>query len=384
MNQMTMLSAVQADIKHAQGLPNAHYVDPGVFDEEKRSVLFDSWAGVGFGKDIPEAGDAKPVDFLGIPLLLVRDRSGEVNVFQNTCLHRGMILVDQPTRIRGAIRCPYHSWCYGLDGSLRTTPHIGGPGQNTHEDMDLSGAGLVRIPSHVWMDVVFVNINGKAMPFEEMHADLLRRWTDFDRPLYHGGETSSFQLEINSNWKLAVENYCEAYHLPWVHPGLNSYSRLEDHYHIEGRPEYSGQGSLVYRQLVDQAGNTLPDFSDLPAQWDEGAEYVSLYPNVLLGVQRDHTFVMVLQPIGPEKTIEHVSLYYAEEPGRSDEQDALRTENAERWKAVFKEDIFVVEGMQRGRHGQMFDGGRFSPAMDGPTHNFHKWVAAMVEAGRAA
>ena len=36
-----------------------------------------------------------------------------------------------------------------------------------------------------------------------------------------------------TNWKLAVENYCESYHLPWVHPGLNSYSRLEDHYHID-------------------------------------------------------------------------------------------------------------------------------------------------------
>ena len=45
------------------------------------------------------------------------------------------------------------------------------------------------------------------------------------------------------------------------------------------------------------------------------------------------------------------------------------------WKSVLEEDIFVVEGMQRGRHGPGFDGGRFSPAMDAPTHCFHAWVA---------
>jgi len=52
------------------------------------------------------------------------------------------------------------------------------------------------------------------------------------------------------------------------------------------------------------------------------------------------------------------------------------------WKDVFTEDIFVVEGMQKGRHGVMFDGGRFSPAMDSATHNFHDWVATCVEQAR--
>jgi choline monooxygenase len=31
-----------------------------------------------------------------------------------------------------------------------------------------------------------------------------------------------------------------------------------------------------------------------------------------------------------------------------------------------------------------FDGGRFSPAMDGPTHCFHDWVASQVQTHRAA
>lgn len=384
MEKLGLLSSVMKPVNSARGLPNEHYMDPATFLEEKDSVLFANWSGIGFGKDVPEVGDARPVNFLGMPLLMVRTREGAINVFQNTCRHRGMILVDKPTKIRGAIRCPYHSWCYGLDGELRTTPHIGGPGQNTHEDIRVEELGLFRIRSHVWRDVVFVNIDGTAPAFQEAHGDLIDRWKEFDQPLHHGGAGSSLKLDVASNWKLAVENFCESYHLPWVHPGLNSYSRLEDHYNVSEAGKYSGQGSYVYEQLKDEQGRSMPDFANLSSQWDSGAEYLAVYPNVLLGVQRDHAFAMVLEPVSCERTIEHLELYYAEPPTSSPEMDGLRQANTERWKTVFEEDIFVVEGMQRGRHGQLFDGGRFSPVMDGPTHNFHHWVASQVEKGRAA
>lgn len=384
MNEPAQIETIPSALNFTHGLPNAHYVDPAVFAEEKRSVLFANWSGIGFGKDVPEAGDARPVDFLGMPLLIVRQRDGGIGVFQNTCRHRGMILVAEPTRIRGVLRCPYHSWCYGLNGELRSTPHVGGPGQNSHPDLDPAALGLVRVRSHVWRDVVFVNVDGRAPAFEEVHAELLERWREFDQPLFHGGASSSLKLDVKSNWKLAVENYCESYHLPWVHPGLNSYSRLEDHYNIEKLGHFSGQGSRVYRQLKREDGTAFPDFAGLSQQWDEGAEYVALYPNVLLGVQRDHAFAIVLEPVDCERTIEHLELYYAADPAATPELGDLRDENAALWKTVFEEDIFVVEGMQKGRHGELFDGGRFSPVMDGPTQIFHHWVSCQVEQGRRA
>ena len=376
------LSEVTKPVNTARGLPNAHYIDETVFNEERDAVLFNNWAGVGFAKDVPEAGDAMPVDFLGMPLLILRDQDGALTVFQNTCRHRGMILVKEKGNIRGTIRCPYHSWCYGLDGSLRSTPHAGGPGVNIHEDIKRNELGLIEIRSHTYMGVVFANVSGKAAPFEKAHADLMERWKDFDQPMLHSGEDSSFKLEVNCNWKLAVENYCESYHLPWVHPGLNSYSRLEDHYHLEERNKYSGQGTLVYRQLAGEDGQVFPDFPDLAQKWDEGGEYVAVYPNVLLGVQRDHTFAIILEPKSKEQTVEHIEMFYANDTALGDTYADLRAKNAEQWKSVFLEDVFVVEGMQKGRHGIFFDGGKFSPAMDGPTHMFHEWVANQITAGR--
>lgn len=371
------LTPVMQPVAVARGLPNAHYTDPAMWDRERQDVLFANWSGIGFAKDVPNEGDAWPVDFLGMPLLMVRDALGAVRVYQNTCRHRGMILVDKPGNIRGTIRCPYHSWCYGLDGKLRSTPHVGGPGQNIHPDIKRNELGLIEIASHTWLGVVFVNVSGTAEPFETVHRDLLDRWAEFDQPLYHSGADSSFKLEVASNWKLAVENYCESYHLPWVHPGLNSYSRLEDHYNIEEPGRFSGQGTLVYRQLeVD--GARLPDFKALADKWDTGAEYITVFPNVLLGVHRDHSFAIVLEPLAMDRTREHIEIFYAAPEAIDDGYAAIRQENTRLWKEVFAEDVFVVEGMQRGRHGVYFDGGKFSPAMDGPTHVFHDWVARQV------
>ncbi len=376
---LTDLSHVRRPVSEAQGLPNPHYIDSQVFNEEKHAVLFSSWSGLAVTADVPEIGDAVPLTFVGMPLLVIRDKSNTVRVFQNTCRHRGMILVEEPRKIEGAIRCPYHSWCYSTEGRLVSTPHVGGPGQNTHESIDRDLLGLIEVRSHIWRDVIWINIDGTALPFEDANADLIARWAEFDKPLYHGGADSAFQLEVECNWKLAVENYCESYHLPWVHPSLNSYSRLEDHYHIEKQDSYSGQGTLVYRQLKAADGQVFADFEDVGEKWNEAAEYITVYPNVLIGVHRDHAFAIVLVPKSTERTVENIHLYYA----TPKTNDAMRAANTEQWKLVFEEDIFVVEGMQKGRHSPNFDGGRFSAVMDSPTHCFHAWVAGKIENYRA-
>ncbi len=374
------LNEVLQPVSSAKGLPNEFYVDQETFDMEREHVFFKNWAAIGFGVDVPEVADAKPISFLGMPLLLVRGRDNKVRVFQNTCRHRGMILVDEPKKLRGVIRCPYHSWCYDLNGDLKTTPHVGGPGTNIHDDIDRATLGLIEIRSHVWQNVVFVNISGDAPAFEQANEKLLDRWAEFEQPSYFGGADSQFTLEVKSNWKLAVENYCESYHLPWVHPGLNSYSRLEDHYHIMEKGAFSGQGTLVYNPTLSDT-QAFRNYENLSAKWDKSAEYIALFPNVLLGVHRDHRYAIVLVPDGLEKTVERISIYYSDQSMTADEYAELRAKNARLWEEVFIEDIFVVEGMQAGRHGQYFDGGKFSPVMDEPTWVFHHWVASQMMKG---
>ncbi len=378
------LSDVLLPVARARGLPNAHYTSAETFRAERDAVLFSSWAGLTVAAEIPEPGDAIPVEFVGMPLVAVRGRDGKVRVFQNTCRHRGMILVTKKGKVGGVIRCPYHSWSYALSGELKATPHVGGPGFNTHEEIRRDELGLVEIRSHVWRDVVFVNVSGDAAPFEVYAAGAIARWSEFDCPLHHGGADSTFSFDVATNWKLAVENYCESYHLPWVHPGLNAYSRLEDHYHIEEPGRFSGQGTLVYAPKITEDGRRFPDFDGLAAKWDRAAEYIALYPNVLLGVHRDHAFAILLEPRAIDRTLEHVHLYYATPEATGPAMADMRAANARMWHEVFEEDLSVVEGMQAGRAGLYFDGGKFSPAMDGPTHCFHAWIAGRMTGGPIA
>ncbi|MGI9419148.1 MAG: aromatic ring-hydroxylating oxygenase subunit alpha [Geminicoccaceae bacterium] len=381
------LEKTSSAIGEAAGLPNRCYVDPAHFDVEKKRLFDRHWVCIGFGKDIPEPGDALPIDHLGTPLLALRDQGGDIRVFHNVCSHRGMILVDRPTHIRSVIRCPYHSWCYGMDGGLKATPHVGGPGHNAHSAIDRSTLGLRPVRAVVWFDLIFVDLSGEASDFDSFIHPLAKRWSMFDPgELVHAGEHGSFQLDVRCNWKLAVENYCESYHLPWVHPGLNSYSKLEDHDNIVEAGLFSGQGTRVYDPKLSDDGRRFPDFASLARSlqtvgdiWRTRAEYVALYPNLLLGIHRDHFFAIRLEPCSPERTIEHVEIYVtgARAPGKAAADDTadLFAKLGAMWHEVFVEDISVVEGMQRGRASSAFEGGVFSPVMDEATHAFHRWVA---------
>ena len=376
------LKKAAAPIALAQGLPNWLYCEAEALKAEKQTIFAPGWAGVGFAKDVAKVGDVKPVTFLGEPLVIVRDRDANVRVFQNSCRHRGIVLVSEPASTTGLLRCPYHAWCYNLKGELKQTPHVGGPGMHEHAAIDKSKLGLIEIRSHVLLDVVFVNLSGDAAPFEHYHATLLDRWKDFAKPVCFGGPESSFEIAVTTNWKLAVENYCESYHLPFIHPGLNSYSRLEDHENILGDGAWSGQLTKVYSAQLDSQGRSFEHFEALPKRWDRNAEYLSVYPNVLLGVHKDHVFAMLLEPIDENHTVEHVALYYASPQMTGQAWQAMRQKNADLWKGVCLEDIGVVESMQCGRKASAFDGGHFSPVMDEATHHFHSWIAnRFLEAG---
>ncbi|MEM7189065.1 MAG: aromatic ring-hydroxylating dioxygenase subunit alpha [Pseudomonadota bacterium] len=368
------LSEVTRPVNTARGLPNEFYTDPEVFQLEIQRVFFRNWAAMGFMTDVPEPGWVKPVTFLGQPLLMVRDREGQLRVFQNICRHRGMILVEEPGPIARAIRCPYHSWSYELTGQLRITPHVGGPGQSRHDDIKREDLGLIEIRSHVWMGVVFINFDGKAPEFEAWAGDATDRYKDFNHPLHRCGDEGTFTMEVQANWKLAIENGAESYHLPWVHPGLNSYSRLEDHYHIDGNGPFGGQGTTVYNPALK-----FPQFTGLGEQWSMGAEYPMIFPNVMIGFQNDHTFGFIVEPVSHDCSREHVQIFYATEDVAGDEWAEKRAANSDQWRGVFEEDIFVVEGMQKGRRASHFDGGKFSPVMDNPTHDFHAWIANQVQ-----
>lgn len=373
------MGATAAPLGKARGLPNDTYLSEDLFKFEREHVLGRSWAAIGFGSEVAGPGFVKPVEFMEAPLLMVRDKHNALRVFHNVCSHRGMLLVHEKSQLRTVIRCPYHSWSYGFDGELLATPHVGGIDQNECAGFDQANHGLRPVRFALWMDIVFVNLSGDAESFEDFIAPLEERWHPFLNGQHRGdvmpaATGSTLELSIACNWKLAIENYCEAYHLPWVHSDLNQYSPLDQHFNITDGENMSGQGTHIY-ELADSAGITLPTISGWPDEKLKYAEYISLYPNALLGLQADHFFAVVVLPKAAARSLEKLQISYIGDGVSSDGYASCRSKVLDSWDKVFCEDVFAVEGLQTGRNSPGFDGGILTPVQDVPTHHFHSWVA---------
>ena len=378
------LDIVNKPISEAHGLPNECYTSKEYTLIERKKLFEDKWIVIGVASSLSNIGDARPIDLLGMPILIVRTKNNQIKVFHNICSHRGVKLVREPGKIKNVIRCPYHSWSYNLDGELIATPHIGGMDIHQSPEFEKSKSNLKEIRSYIWLDLIMININNNEISFEDYIKPLSERWEKFwpikDRDLiYHADDYGYFKLDAKCNWKFAIENYCESYHLPWVHPGLNSYSKLEDHYHIQGLPNrFAGQGTVVYNPRF-KGSEKFPCFPNWPKNKENVAEYVALFPNVMLGIHKDHYYAYWLEPINHEYTLEHMEIYYVgDEAANSKKFKSLREQNHKQWEDIQKEDVDIIQGMQIGRNSPVYNGGNFSPKMDNPTHHFHKWVATNI------
>jgi choline monooxygenase len=375
------IDAVKKPISKANGLPNECYTSDDYIKYERDTVLSNNWTVIGSASSIPEVGDVKPYSLLGIPLIIVRDKDTSIKVFHNVCSHRGVKLINEPCKLKNVIRCPYHSWSYNFSGELVATPHIGGMNKHDIDGFEKSISNLKEVRSKVWMDLVFINLSNTADEFKDCVKSLENRWSKFinkeDQSLIrHAKDFGYFNMEVKSNWKLAIENYCESYHLPWVHPELNRVSNIKDHYHIEdSEGTFSGQGSNKYTQQFD-GNKKFKTFPNWPTELYQNSEYVSFFPNVMLGIHVDHFYAFWLEPLENDKTLEHFEMYYiGKESAESEDFKNMRENNFKFWQEVMNEDVNVIEGMQKGRSSPIYNGGNFSPIMDTPTLLFHNWVA---------
>ena len=358
-----------------RGLDNWHYTSQACFELERKAMLEDGWAAIGFVDDVPEPGCVHPVSLWGLPLVMVHDQHHRIRVFHNVCRHRGHILVEAREKKQGLLVCPYHNWSYALDGRLVRAPYA--------EDFPCESVTLAEVSSTCFGRLVLVCLSESAPKLKESIPDFYERYGMFDQLEWHADtETSFFELHAHANWKLAAENHAESYHLPFIHPDLNARSPMERHEHLRTRnnPSFCGQISAQF-ELSGAARAGFGATEALGAHWHARGEYPVLFPNVLWGFHNDQVVVTLLVPLSPSETLERVAVWYLDKPSAHDAPlSAARRHNAELWRGVFNEDISALEAMQRGRHSWGFDGGRFVANHDGPSFDFHCWAATRYHA----
>ena len=199
-------------------LPRAAYLSDGHFAREAERIFHREWFAVGREDAIPAAGDYLHVEVAGESVLIVRARSGALNAFYNVCRHRGSRLVmqnppcgeDGPSgRFRGAIRCPYHAWTYGLGGELRNAPFL-----TESDGLRRDQLSLYPVAVETWGGFLFVNLTPSELtPERSLDARLdgiVERTRNY--PLADLRLGSRLTYHVDANWKTIVENYNECYH----------------------------------------------------------------------------------------------------------------------------------------------------------------------------
>ncbi|MCK1710435.1 MULTISPECIES: aromatic ring-hydroxylating dioxygenase subunit alpha [unclassified Bradyrhizobium] len=372
----------------ATGLPGRAYYDEAFYEAERKHVFAANWTGVGFGSDVPNPGDIKPVSVAGYELLLVRGKDAKVNVYHNICRHRGMKLAKAAGNVR-TIRCSYHCWTYGLDGQLLATPSIAGVNENRAEDFNYNELGLIQVRSGQYFDIIFVNIDGKALELSEHLRPVRERLEGtFDFSILRAADAASGRgsRDIAVNWKVVVEGGIEDYHLPFVH---RVFSHSKIYVTEDGGDIYSGFSSKrgiaeAQERYATKAsdGNVLPIFPDMEKTGTAEAVILFVFPNTIISCTPSYVSGSLQLPLGPGNTRYTSRTYFIGEAATAPEYKKLRDENTIYWKEVLDEDDEPwreVQAMARVREDLGLES-RFSPHWERALHIFQKFIANHVKA----
>lgn len=214
----------EVDRRLADGwsLPATLYHDPAVAELEDELIWRPSWQVIGILADFRNVGDYVSALVGKYPVVVVRDKSGELRAFLNVCTHRGALVVagEKGDAADGSgncqrLRCIYHNWTFGLDGRL-----MGAPGFKEGNLPPFEQLGLHPISVGVWAGAVFVSIEPRmslAETFSEANELLANAGfgDQFeDESLRFAG---AFEWETKSNWKTLQEVNLECYHCGSVH-----------------------------------------------------------------------------------------------------------------------------------------------------------------------
>jgi choline monooxygenase len=356
-----MLERMRGPIDQAACMPGVAYHEPAVLQRERERVFAGRWISIGLGHQAASPGDVRPVSIAGKPLVMVRGMDGKVRVFHNVCRHRGLLLVDQPCHSSSqSLTCPYHGWTYGLDGRCLTIPYWDRSDGKARRPEVGDGFGLLEVPSRIWLDTVFVDLDGTAPPFDEVIAPLASRWAV--SAIGRLVKITSWEATAPSNWKLVLENFMDAYHLGFVHPEVGTTKSAADHDVIRISPEVFGLsylGGAVSRAWAEP----LPPIGRLSEVLGSNSESIFLFPNSLFFLHPGFIALRTLLPQSVDTTYVIESVYVSE-GGMADRFAAQRAKMVEAHTLISNQDLPILARLQATKRSPASDLGRFVPDWD--------------------
>ncbi len=222
------------------------YTDPEIFELEMQRIFASTWVYVGHESQIRNPGDFFCTRVARKPLVIVRGKNSEINALHNQCAHRGSMVVAVDAGCADEFQCCYHGWTYHLDGRLKAVPlNHGYP-----EDFNIKNpnTAMVQVPRvQSYRGFIFVSLAAEGHSLEEFLGymktsldDMVDRAPDGELDVAGG----TFKHVYEGNWKIYLENLCDAAH-PWfTHRSSIAAAQQQDD------AVYSdGSGEIAIRQM---------------------------------------------------------------------------------------------------------------------------------------
>ena len=201
------------------------YVDPDIFELEMERIWGQAWIFIGHESQVPGAGDYFTTNINHkVPVVMVRDKSGDVHVLHNRCGHKGAKLVEnRQGNARGAFRCAYHGWTFRHDGGLIKIPAEEGY-ENTGFDLNdpcNSMQPLAQVESY--RGFVFATLSSKIPDLKTWMGGAIDCFDNLcDRAPEGEVEVAGgvLRYEHDCNWKYILENLNDTMHPMVVHQSV--------------------------------------------------------------------------------------------------------------------------------------------------------------------
>ena len=296
--------------------------------------------------ELPEPGDYKAMDALGLPVLITRDKSGKANAFLNVCAHRGAPVADEGHGKCSRFTCKYHSWTYGMDGKLLAIAD-----RQKFGEIDKAARGLRSLPCEERSGMIFVVLSpDEKVDFDDFFAGML---DDFESWGLKDWSYLGHRVIDGANWKIAFDGYLEGYHFSTLHPETihpRTPSNVT-HYESFGSHLRIGFPQVGIRQLRD-----VPR-EEWAMQENKGFDFVRiLFPNVSAFIAPEIAQIAQLFP-GPTPEQNRTVLLYARKDPPKDEEDRAGLETMINFlrDVTYEEDYLIGFDVQKGLKAGAFD-----------------------------
>ncbi|WP_231390416.1 aromatic ring-hydroxylating dioxygenase subunit alpha [Nocardia sp. CNY236] len=341
-----LYAATRLPREHAETMPFWVYTDHAWFEREIETMFRPAWHFAGLASSVGKAGDFFTLRLLGESLLVVRGDDGEVRVFRNSCSHRGSLILDQEAGNCRALRCPYHSWTYSLEGVLKYAPGLDQYGR--HELPGL-GKNLVRVPSGIREGLIFVHLGDLAN--SPTLDDYLGNFTSTVAVPHQTAQmiaVNQREYVLDSNWKLYVEVDMETLHTKHIHRSSIGAQPVTS-------PLSEGNWIGVYHESEhtpalhpSERRTGFPHTRGLTGAASRGTHFSILLPGFFVVTAQDTMWWIHKIPESATRTRVRVGYSFPTSTTERTDFDELSKRYYKRLDQVIEEDDWITEHQQKG------------------------------------